>query len=98
MDKKQVVQSQANGGFVPWLFQLLKMPVTIYKFFFEKEIRQSLNGKVVLITGNYQAFLRTSDTYNRFVSHRCVVWSRGGTRSHVLPSWLQSDHCSEAKR
>ncbi|KAG5675202.1 hypothetical protein PVAND_005126 [Polypedilum vanderplanki] len=51
MDKNQVTESKPNASFFTWLLKILKLPLVIYKFLFYKEVRQSLSGKVVLITG-----------------------------------------------
>lgn len=51
MEKVQVETSKSNAGFLAWLLKLLNLPSSIYKFVFDKEIRNSLPNKVVLITG-----------------------------------------------
>lgn len=52
MDKTQKVSPQkVNSTFASWLLKIISFPFTLYELFFTREIRNSLPGKVVLITG-----------------------------------------------
>lgn len=51
MDSGHVAVNQKNGGLLSWLMKILSFPCSFYKLIFDKEIRNSLPNKVVLITG-----------------------------------------------
>ncbi|CAG9797097.1 unnamed protein product [Chironomus riparius] len=51
MDGGHVAINQKNRGFLCWLMKILSFPCSFYKYLFDKEIRNSLPNKVVLITG-----------------------------------------------
>lgn len=46
-----VVQPKPKVGFFQWLIKIISLPKSVYKFIFEREIRNSLPNKVVFITG-----------------------------------------------
>jgi len=51
MDSGHVAVNQKNRGLLCWLMKILSFPCSFYKLLFDKEIRNSLPNKVVLITG-----------------------------------------------